>query len=83
MSTLVVSGQLTREQALLKMKEGTYHSHEELESDKHYFLKKMKWAESDLDEYIQRSAKPHLSFSSEKGRWDKLASLYRRHLRSA
>jgi len=66
LSTLIVSGQLTREDAVKALDGLPYPSENEMEVDLKYFLKKMKWDRRDLDSYIRRPGKSHLSFSSEK-----------------
>ena len=43
---------MSREQALEDLKHIPYHSQLELDEDKEYFLKKMKWSLEDLQEYL-------------------------------
>ena len=43
LSNLIVSGQMTREEALNQINQIPYPSHEDLENDIKYFLKKMDW----------------------------------------
>ncbi len=65
LSTLIMSGQMEREVALVKMKENPYDSIQALDQDREYFLKKMKWRSSDLDAYLQRPEVPHDHYASE------------------
>lgn len=70
LGTLVVSGQMDKADAVQKLSEIPYPSHEALESDKHYFLKKMGWSESQLVDYMARPEKNHELYGSEKWLWD-------------
>lgn len=65
LSTLVISGQMTREQALQGLHGIAYPSEKALEDDKVYFLKKMGWTAAQLDDYLKRPARPHSDFGSE------------------
>lgn len=69
LSPLVLNGHLTREEALNKLDNIAYPSHEDLDADINYFLKKMKWERKDLDEYISRPGKPHSAYKSELSLW--------------
>ena len=75
LSTLILSGQLSRETALDLMKSDPYVSIADLEIDKKYFLKKMKWSESDLELYLQTPEISHLSYKSERPLRDLLFKL--------
>lgn len=77
LSTLVASGQLSREDALQGLEGIAYQSEQDLDQDLRYFLKKMKWSEQDLSHYLARSPVPHDHYPSEKGLWLWLAKLYR------
>ena len=65
LSALVVSGQLTRSEALSKLANQPYESQAQLEIDKKYFLKKMLWDEERLDTYISDAVASHLEYPSE------------------
>lgn len=78
LSNLVVTGQMDREQALNLLKEIPYHSEQELLDDKEYFLKKMGWSESELENYLSRSPIPHSNYPSEKPRWLLLIRTYKK-----
>ena len=66
LSTLIVSGQMTRDQALEGLRGIPYLSPDELEEDKDYFMKKMGWSRADLAAYIARPEKSHLDYPSER-----------------
>lgn len=77
-STLVASGQMTRDEAMRNCEGVAYSSSKALEEDKQYFVKKMGWTPGDLDNYIKRPEKPHAAYPSEKPMWDLLVKSYRR-----
>jgi hypothetical protein len=64
-STLIASGQMTRDAALKDLKQLPYSSERDLEIDRKFFLKKMMWRESDLEEYLARPARKHEAFSTD------------------
>lgn len=76
LGTLVMSGQLSREDALTGLGGIPYPSERELEEDKAYFLKKMGWSEEQLAAYIARPERSHLAYPSERPLWLALAKLY-------
>jgi N-acetyl sugar amidotransferase len=76
LSTLVCSGQMTREDALEHMQHSPYPSEPELQADKEYFLKKMGWTSTDLEEYLTKPEIPHTAYGSEKPLWDGAIWLY-------
>jgi N-acetyl sugar amidotransferase len=80
LSTLVVAGQMSREQALQGMQGIPYPSEKALEEDKQYFIKKMGWRMSQLEEYIARPEKSHLLYPSEKRLWDYCVGVYKKLL---
>jgi len=75
LATLVASGQMSRVDALKGIEGVPYLSINELESDKKYFIKKMRWDENILVEYISRPRKSHALYGSEKSLWDVLSKL--------
>lgn len=70
LSTLIVSGQLSRDEAIRQISEIPYPSDDDLKKDIQYFLKKMNWSATDLQAYISRDAVPHDHYKSEKKLWD-------------
>jgi N-acetyl sugar amidotransferase len=70
LSSLIVTNQLNRDQALEILKNIPYPSELELSSDIEYFLKKMNWTDSQLNEYISRPQKNHYLYPSEINLWN-------------
>jgi hypothetical protein len=75
LSTLIITGQMTRNEALDILKSPPYFSKSELESDKDYFLKKMNWSENKLSEYLNRPEIDHEYYGTENPIWDKMVKL--------
>jgi N-acetyl sugar amidotransferase len=64
-STLVVSGQMKRTEAMEGLVGVPYPSQQVLESDVRYFIKKMGWTEAKLNSYIERAQVPHDAYLNE------------------
>jgi len=77
LSALVLAGQLTRLEALSKLDGIAYPSQEDLDSDKEYFVKKMDWNNSQLEDYIHRPSKRHDEYPSERKFFDFVARIPR------
>lgn len=77
-SNLIMSGQMTRDEALRCLEGIAYPSEDDLTRDKLYFIKKMGWTESDLEDYIRRPGKPHDLYPSEKWLYDVLSGVYKK-----
>lgn len=77
LSTLIISDQLSRDQALEFLKCSPYPSAQELDVDLKYFLKKMGWDANLLGEYISRPRVEHDAYPSEYGFAKKLSSINR------
>jgi N-acetyl sugar amidotransferase len=75
LSTLIMSKQITREQALQALKSNPYPEIEKLEEDKEYFLKKMKWSLDSMSSYLNRKEKNHSCFNNEKTYWSMLRKI--------
>lgn len=76
LSTLIISGQISRDEAINLLNDIPYPSQRELDEDMHYFLKKMGWSKSDLQQYIKRPEVRHDAFRSEKKTWLALKKIY-------
>jgi N-acetyl sugar amidotransferase len=76
LSTLIMTNQLTRKEADILMESIPYLSEQDLENDKFYFLKKMKWSEEDLFSYLKRASKSHATYSSSAGLWKIMKKFY-------
>lgn len=77
LSTLIISGQMTRETALKQLEGIPYPSENDLQDDIDYFLKKMKWTKEDLTNYISRPEILHSVYGSERWWWDMLLKIYK------
>jgi N-acetyl sugar amidotransferase len=77
-SSLIISGQLDRNEALNDLKRIPYPTERDMDSDVKYFLKKMNWTQMELDNYIERPPTSHSKYGSEKFLWDLLLRLYRK-----
>lgn len=78
LSTLICSGQMSRDEAISLMQSSPYPSQTELASDIEYFLKKMRWQKRDLSDYLSRPEIPHAVYGSERKLWDSALTIYRR-----
>ncbi|WP_318484975.1 N-acetyl sugar amidotransferase [Photobacterium leiognathi] len=76
LSTLIMSSQIERTEAINILKDIPYNSALELEEDIDYFLKKMGWTHSELDDYLKRPEKYHHEYPSEYKFWDLCQSVY-------
>ena len=70
LSTLVISGQLSRDAALEGLSGIAYPNVNVLNEDIAYFLKKMKWSSNEFQEYIKRPEIMHDKYRSEKWVYD-------------
>jgi len=77
-STLIVTGQMDRRNALNDLVSIPYPSEDALNEDKQYFLKKMNWTASQLDEYLKRPRIEHDQYQSERKFYEKLSTLRRK-----
>lgn len=75
LSSLIMSGQITRQEAMVILSKDPYPTAEELKSDKEYFLKKMGWNSQALGDYLGREEKKHDIFGSEKVLWTQLCKI--------
>ena len=69
LATLVASGQMERLAALKDLEGIPYPSQAEMDEDRKYFLKKMKWSPKDLTDYLGRKAIAHDVYGSERPLW--------------
>lgn len=78
LSTLVMNGEMGREEALAKLSGPAYESEQLLRQDRRYFLKKMRWEEDKLQAYLRRPEVAHDAYPSERRLWDLALAAYRR-----
>jgi len=64
LSTLICSGQVTREEAIRELEKPLYQT-EALRQDKDYVLKKLGFTEEEFEEIMQESPVPHEAFNIE------------------
>ncbi len=76
LSTLVISGQIERDEALSDLQGLPYSTPEDLHEDRQYFLKKMGWNEAQLKDYISRPPVAHDHYPSERALFKKMAAVY-------
>jgi len=72
LSTLIVSGQISRNAALRILETPPYPDNKQLKMDEKYFLKKMEWEPEALEAYLGRPAIAHDKYPSERERWVRL-----------
>lgn len=66
LSTLICSAQISRESALLELKEPVYDD-KQLIIDKEFVLKKLSFSETEFETYIKTPGIPHTQYGYEKG----------------
>ena len=65
LSTLIMSGQLTRNAAKVMMEQSPYPNQCDLLDDTDYFIRKMGWSMDDLKQYLARPEQRHDRYKSE------------------
>jgi N-acetyl sugar amidotransferase len=65
LSTLIISGGMSREEAIQDLLKIPYNTQHELDDDINYFVKKLGWTIEDLNNYLAKPAISHHEFSSE------------------
>jgi N-acetyl sugar amidotransferase len=78
-STLIMAGQMSREDALADISHIPYPSISDQNSDRQYFLKKMGWTEGMLDKYISAPRVEHNEYPSERKLWLRLTAIKNGH----
>lgn len=80
LSSLICSGQISREEAEKLLEKSPYPDEDDLNTDIEYFLKKMGWSEKDLLGYINRPQRAHDEFPSEAKLYENLLQIQKRYL---
>ncbi len=80
LSSLICSGQMSREKAKEHLAHSPYPDPDDLQADIEYFLKKMGWTEQELADYLARPERSHSAFESEASLYTKLLELQKRYL---
>jgi len=65
LSALVLSDQLSRQDAIDDLSKSPYPSERELDIDMNFFLKKMGWTREGLEQYLRRPGVPHSKYGSD------------------
>lgn len=76
LSSLIISGQMDRESAIVDLQGIPYPSERDMREDMAYFVKKMGWDMNQLNDYIQRPPRQHSDYASEKWLWEALKVVY-------
>lgn len=66
LSTLIISGEMSREEAESYLGQEAYPMASDREADIKYFLKKMKWTSEKLDAYLSRPSRSHGDFPTDR-----------------
>jgi N-acetyl sugar amidotransferase len=82
LSSLICSGQITREQALLELEKPLYDS-VKLKEDKEYFIKKLDINEKEFEKIMSLPIRPHSYYGSYEGIHKKLATFKRKLIKSS
>ncbi|WP_363319785.1 N-acetyl sugar amidotransferase [Accumulibacter sp.] len=77
-STLVVTGQMTRDHALELMSQSTYPDPDQESSDYSFVLKKLRFSNDDFKSYMAAPSVPHNAYASEKLLWDTLYGVHKK-----
>jgi N-acetyl sugar amidotransferase len=78
LSSLIMNGEISRDEALSQAQGIAYGSDREMEADRLYFIKKMGWSDEKFDDYMRRPEKPHDLYPSEAAFSRFLLNLYRK-----
>lgn len=65
LSSLVASGQMSREEAIKDLEGIPYPSEKELQIDLKFFLKKMGWSDEKLEQYLARPGRKHSEYGTD------------------
>lgn len=75
LATLVISGQISRDEAMKKLREPAYPDPRQEEQDRIFVMKKLGFTDESFAEYIRAPAIPHKTYGSEKWVADILLSI--------
>lgn len=78
LSSLIMNGEMSRDEALALAQGIAYPSAKAMEKDRRYFIKKMGWDEAKFEDYMRRPEQPHDKYPSEARMYERLLSLYRK-----
>lgn len=76
LSTLIISGQMTRDEAMKMLEDSPYPDPRQEVQDRIFVMKKLGFTEESFNQYMETPEVPHQVYGSEKWLWDILASVY-------
>ena len=82
LSNLIVSGQMTRDEALQLLEGSPYPDPELEEQDRIFVMKKLGFSEDSFNQYMNAPEVPHQAYGSEEWLWNLLGSVARTVRRS-
>jgi len=77
LSTLIMSGQMTRVEAMKLLEDPPYPDPRQEEQDRLLVIKRLGFSEEDFNRYISAAGVPHQEYGSEKIVWDACARVYK------
>ena len=76
LSNLILTKQISRDEALKIIQQPAYPDLEDERKDIEYFLKKMNWDKNKLQDYLYQDEVSHLKYGSEKKFWRIMSKIY-------
>lgn len=77
LSTLIISGQMAREEALSNIKKPTYPDKNQESQDFQFVMKKLGFSEEEFNAYLNTQPVAHSFYKSEEKLWEKLKGIYK------
>jgi len=77
LSNLIVSGQMTRDEAMRLLESSPYPDPEQEEQDRIFVMKKLGFSEDSFNQYMSAPEVPHRAYGSEEWLWGLLGSVAR------
>ena len=81
LSTLIISNQMSRDEAMNLLKQSPYPNEELEKFDKEFVLKKLDFTEESFEDYIKAPAVPHEVYGSEKKFFDFCLNFYHQFIK--
>lgn len=78
LSNLIITNQLTRDQAIEILSDDPYSNEKNLQEDMDYFLKKFNWTKKQLDDYLAQPQISHDNYRTEYKLFENFTFLYRK-----
>lgn len=77
LSTLIVSGQMTRDDAMKLLESPPYPDPKQEEQDRHFVIKKLGFTDENFNQYMNMEEMPHQYYGSDKFLQDAFVKVYR------